>query len=102
MQLVMDDHLQMIQAARKIDVQNVSVLVDLSLHEIADHLFGGDYDAGSKRGSVALGVKLHVADSARSPIRLIGLQYLQFLEVKFCTDTIRDICNLGSVAMSWE
>jgi hypothetical protein len=72
MQLVMDDHLQMIQAARKIDVQNVSVLVDLSLHEIADHLFGGDYDAGSKRGSVALGVKLNVADSARSPIRLIG------------------------------
>jgi uncharacterized protein (UPF0261 family) len=34
--------------------ENVSVLVDLSLHEIADHLFGGDYDAGPKRGKVAL------------------------------------------------
>ena len=38
--------------------ENVSVLVDLSLHEIADHLFGGDYDAGPKRGSVALNQKI--------------------------------------------
>ena len=38
--------------------ENVSVLVDLSLHEIADHLFGGDYDAGPKRGSVALDQKI--------------------------------------------
>jgi len=34
--------------------ENVSVLVDLSLHEIADHLFGGDYDAGPQRGTAAL------------------------------------------------
>jgi uncharacterized protein (UPF0261 family) len=34
--------------------QKVIAVVDLSLHEIADHLFGGDYDAGTKRGSVAL------------------------------------------------
>ncbi|MBW2657488.1 MAG: Tm-1-like ATP-binding domain-containing protein, partial [Deltaproteobacteria bacterium] len=41
-----------------IQQENVSVLVDLSLHEIADHLFGGDYDAGPKRGSVALDQKI--------------------------------------------
>ncbi len=41
-----------------IQQENVSVLIDLSLHEIADHLFGGDYDAGPKRGSVALALKL--------------------------------------------
>jgi uncharacterized protein (UPF0261 family) len=41
-----------------IQQENVSVLVDLSLHEIADHLFGGDYDAGPKRGSVALNQKI--------------------------------------------
>ena len=29
-------------------------LVDLSLHEIADHFFGGDYDAGPDRGKAAL------------------------------------------------
>jgi len=38
--------------------ENISVLVDLSLHEIADHLFGGDYDAGPRRGSVALDQKI--------------------------------------------
>ena len=32
----------------------VEALVDLSLHEMADHRFGGDYDAGPARGSVAL------------------------------------------------
>ncbi len=32
----------------------VEALVDLSLHEMADHRFGGDYDAGPDRGSVAL------------------------------------------------
>jgi len=32
----------------------VAAVVDLSLHEIADHLFGGDYDAGSVRGTAAL------------------------------------------------
>ncbi len=41
-----------------IQQENVSVLIDLSLHEIADHLFGGDYDAGPKRGSVALALKI--------------------------------------------
>jgi len=34
--------------------EKVSVLVDLSLHEMADHHFGGDYDAGPERGSVSL------------------------------------------------
>lgn len=29
-------------------------VVDLSLHEIADHLFGGDYDAGADRGLAAM------------------------------------------------
>ena len=38
--------------------EDVSVLVDLSLHEIADHLFGGDYDAGPTRGTVALDRKI--------------------------------------------
>lgn len=38
--------------------ENVSILVDMSLHEIADHLFGGDYDAGPKRGTVALDRKI--------------------------------------------
>jgi hypothetical protein len=38
--------------------ENVSVLVDLSLHEIADNLFGGDYDAGPERGSVSLDRKI--------------------------------------------
>jgi hypothetical protein len=32
----------------------------------------------------------------------IRLQYLQFLEDKFFADTIRDICNLGSFAISWR
>lgn len=34
--------------------EDVGAVVDLSLHEIADHLFGGDYDAGPGRGSAAL------------------------------------------------
>ncbi|MFC1881833.1 Tm-1-like ATP-binding domain-containing protein [Thermodesulfobacteriota bacterium] len=37
-----------------IQQEDVSILIDLSLHEIADHLFGGDYDAGPQRGTVAL------------------------------------------------
>ena len=37
-----------------IQQEDVSMLVDLSLHEMADHRFGGDYDAGPKRGTVAL------------------------------------------------
>jgi uncharacterized protein (UPF0261 family) len=41
-----------------IQQENVSVLIDLSLHEIADHLFGGDYDAGPKRVSVSLALKI--------------------------------------------
>jgi uncharacterized protein (UPF0261 family) len=32
----------------------VAAVIDLSLHEIADHLFGGDYDAGPERGLAAL------------------------------------------------
>ena len=34
--------------------EGVSILVDLSLHEMADHRFGGDYDAGLQRGNSAL------------------------------------------------
>ena len=34
--------------------EKIAAVVDLSLHEIADHLFGGDYDAGPTRGSTAL------------------------------------------------
>lgn len=34
--------------------EEVAAVIDLSLHEIADHLFGGDYDAGPARGSGAL------------------------------------------------
>jgi uncharacterized protein (UPF0261 family) len=37
-----------------IEQQEVAAVVDLSLHEIADHLFGGDYDAGPERGATAL------------------------------------------------
>lgn len=34
--------------------QDVNLVVDLSLHELADHFFGGDYDAGPQRGTAAL------------------------------------------------
>ena len=34
--------------------ENVEALIDLSLHEIMDHYFGGDYDAGADRGLSAL------------------------------------------------
>ena len=34
--------------------EDVSAVLDLSLHEITDHIFGGDYDAGPGRGSTAL------------------------------------------------
>ena len=34
--------------------EEVDAVVDLSLHEIADRLFGGDYDAGPDRGRGAL------------------------------------------------
>jgi uncharacterized protein (UPF0261 family) len=37
-----------------IEQESVSAVVDLSLHEIADHHFGGDYDAGPDRGRAAL------------------------------------------------
>ena len=37
-----------------IEPEGVSTLIDLSLHEMADHLFGGDYDAGPDRGKTAL------------------------------------------------
>ena len=36
------------------ETEDVVILVDLSLHEMADHRFGGDYDAGPRRGRVAL------------------------------------------------
>lgn len=36
----------------------VDGVVDLSLHELADHVFGGDYDAGPERGQSALKRKL--------------------------------------------
>ncbi|MGM0663104.1 MAG: Tm-1-like ATP-binding domain-containing protein [Thermodesulfobacteriota bacterium] len=34
--------------------QDVTAVVDLSLHELLDHRFGGDYDAGPERGRAAL------------------------------------------------
>ena len=34
--------------------EEVEAVVDLSLHEVLDGLFGGDYDAGPNRGSTAL------------------------------------------------
>jgi uncharacterized protein (UPF0261 family) len=37
-----------------IEQENVTAVIDLSLHEIADHHFGGDYDAGPRRGGAAL------------------------------------------------
>ncbi len=37
-----------------IDKESIEAVVDLSLHELVDHYFGGDYDAGPERGSVAL------------------------------------------------
>ncbi|MBT8358726.1 MAG: Tm-1-like ATP-binding domain-containing protein, partial [Deltaproteobacteria bacterium] len=37
-----------------LEPEGVSILVDLSLHEMADHRFGGDYDAGPQRGNTAL------------------------------------------------
>ena len=37
-----------------INDEDVAGVVDLSLHEIADNHFGGDYDAGPLRGCVAL------------------------------------------------
>jgi uncharacterized protein (UPF0261 family) len=37
-----------------ITAEKVAAVVDLSLHEIADHLYGGDYDAGPTRGAAAL------------------------------------------------
>ena len=33
---------------------DVGAVLDLSLHEITDHIFGGDYDAGPSRGAAAL------------------------------------------------
>lgn len=34
--------------------EDVKAVLDLSLHEITDHLLGGDYDAGPDRGTTAL------------------------------------------------
>jgi len=34
--------------------EDVQLVIDLSLHELADHFFGGDYDAGPTRGTAAL------------------------------------------------
>jgi len=33
---------------------DVQLVIDLSLHELTDHFFGGDYDAGPTRGAAAL------------------------------------------------
>lgn len=37
-----------------INEEEVEAVVDLSLNELVNHLFGGDYDAGPNRGSTAL------------------------------------------------
>jgi len=34
--------------------EDVEIVVDISLHELVDHFFGGDYDAGPNRGLAAL------------------------------------------------
>jgi len=34
--------------------EDVEIVLDISLHELGDHLFGGDYDAGPDRGRAAL------------------------------------------------
>ena len=39
---------------RMIREEKTTAVVDLSLHEIADHSFGGDYDAGPDRGLSAI------------------------------------------------
>jgi uncharacterized protein (UPF0261 family) len=39
-------------------LEDVSILIELSLHEMADHRFGGDYDAGPRRGAEALDRKI--------------------------------------------
>ena len=41
-----------------VEHEEVAALVDLSLHEMADHRFGGDYDAGPDRGNTALKQKI--------------------------------------------
>ncbi len=38
--------------------EKVAWVIDLSLHEIMDHHFGGDYDAGPNRGSIAIKEKI--------------------------------------------
>ena len=38
--------------------EEVAAVVDLSLHEMTDNLFGGDYDAGPTRGTAALKKKI--------------------------------------------
>ena len=35
-----------------VDEHGADFIIDLSLHELMDHLFGGDYDAGPERGKV--------------------------------------------------
>lgn len=37
-----------------IEEEKVTAVIDLSLHEMMDHRFGGDYDAGPVRGTTAL------------------------------------------------
>jgi uncharacterized protein (UPF0261 family) len=39
---------------RLIEEEEVTGVIDLSLHEIVDHHFGGDYDAGPNRGLAAI------------------------------------------------
>lgn len=34
--------------------EETAAVIDISLHELTDHLFGGDYDAGPTRGTAAL------------------------------------------------
>jgi uncharacterized protein (UPF0261 family) len=48
-----------------IQQEDIAVLVDLSLHEMADHRFGGDYDAGPLRGTVALDKGWHWTKESR-------------------------------------
>ena len=38
--------------------EDPAAVIDISLHELADHLFGGDYDAGPDRATTALGKQI--------------------------------------------
>ena len=42
------------QAMEEVIAEGQAAVIDLSLHELVDHRFGGDYDAGPDRGRAAI------------------------------------------------